>query len=162
MLTKIISGAQTGVDRAALDVAIDLGYETGGFCPRGRKCESGTIPDKYPMVETDSFDYRVRTHQNVLMADGTLILTDEGRLTGGTKLTFDLVLSLDKIRYAVFFRDFLLRDEWEVASDLAAIQARCWVAAHGVRVLNVAGPRESKCPGVYEKAAAFMRKVLAR
>jgi hypothetical protein len=72
--SKIISGGQTGVDRAALDAAIELGIPHGGHCPRGRRAEDGRIPDRYQLTETDSAQYRVRTERNVLDADATLIL----------------------------------------------------------------------------------------
>jgi hypothetical protein len=62
---KIVSGGQTGVDRAALDVALELELPCGGWCPKGRRAEDGRIPDRYPMEEASSPDYRVRTELNV-------------------------------------------------------------------------------------------------
>ena len=75
MVRQIISGGQTGVDRAALDVALDAGLPCGGWCPRGRRAEDGPIVAQYPLMETDSPDYQMRTRRNVEDADATLILT---------------------------------------------------------------------------------------
>ena len=86
MLDKIISGGQTGVDRAALDVALALGLAVGGGCPKGRRAEDGIIPDRYPLTETPEPNYEARTRRNVEDADGTLIL-NRGKLDGGTALT---------------------------------------------------------------------------
>src|SRR3954454_8651242 len=86
MFTKIVSGGQTGVDRAALDVALALGIPCGGWCPKGRKAEDGPIEDRYPLSETPSSDYRQRTLWNIRDSDATLILT-WGEPTGGTLLT---------------------------------------------------------------------------
>src|SRR5436305_1193025 len=82
----IFSGGQTGVDRAALDVALELGIPCSGWCPRGRRAEDGTIPPRYPLQETRSLAYPVRTRWNVRDSDGTLILT-RGRPDRGTALT---------------------------------------------------------------------------
>ena len=82
----IVSGGQTGVDRAALDVAMAMGIGHGGWCPAGRLSEDGTVPSRYELRETDSSDYPARTEQNVIDSDATLILY-EGRLKGGTLLT---------------------------------------------------------------------------
>ena len=74
---KIVSGGQTGVDRGALNAAIALGIEHGGWCPAGRVSEDGTIPSRYEMTETDSADYPTRTQQNVIDSDATLILYEQ-------------------------------------------------------------------------------------
>jgi len=150
MVEKIISGAQSGCDRAALDVALELGIPHGGYCPRGRLAEDGPIPDRYQLTELASPDYPARTRANVEAADYTLVLT-VGRLTGGTLLTVKLcgtrphaVIDLDR-------------------ADAATVaMVREALAACRVRVLNVAGPRESRCPGIHDKAAEFLRKVLAK
>lgn len=83
---RIVSGGQTGVDRAALDVAMQLSIEHGGWCPRGRLAEDGTIPSRYDLRETRSAKYHVRTERNVVDSDATLILYRKS-LTGGTLLT---------------------------------------------------------------------------
>jgi hypothetical protein len=94
-ITKIISGGQTGVDRAALDVAIELELPCGGWCPRGRLAEDGTVPDRYPLQETRSAEYAERTERNVIDSDGTLIIATRP-LTGGTALTVELAHRRDK------------------------------------------------------------------
>ena len=87
---KVISGGQTGADRGGLDAAIELGFEHGGWCPRGRRAEDGVIPPRYQLVETSSVDYRRRTRLNVKAADVTVIFIGTPQLTGGSKLTNDL------------------------------------------------------------------------
>src|SRR2546429_554237 len=94
-LSKIISGGQTGVDRAALDVALELGLPCGGWCPRGRRAEDGPIDSRYPLRETNALAYPVRTRWNVRDSDGTLILT-RGRPDRGTALTRDLAERMGK------------------------------------------------------------------
>ncbi len=145
---KIISGGQTGVDRAALDVAIELGIPCGGWCPKGHRAEDGRIPDYYPLEETSSAEYPQRTRMNVEDSDGTLILA-WGPPAGGTLLTVKLARKEGKPH---LFAD--LENGFEPA------RAREWIASHEIRVLNVAGPRESESPGMYEKTRAFLRKVL--
>src|SRR5436309_586670 len=89
MIRRILSGGQTGVDRAALDVALALGLPCDGWCPRGRKAEDGPLPDRYPLRETPTDAYAERTAWNVRDADGTLVLL-RGRPSGGTALTIEL------------------------------------------------------------------------
>jgi len=143
---RVISGGQTGVDRAALDVALELGVPCGGCCPKGRKAQNGRIYARYPLNETNSARYQVRTEKNLLGSDGTLVLT-EGRLTGATALTVKLAQEFKK-PYMV------------VDLDQGGNAVRAWMEAHKIRVLNVAGPRESKCPGIHDKAEGFLRRVL--
>src|SRR5690349_24175287 len=87
LLRKVISGGQTGVDRAGLDAAMKAGIPVGGYCPRGRLAEDGTIPEESPMIELESIEPYYRTEQNIIHSDGTLILNKGGLLTSGTKLT---------------------------------------------------------------------------
>ena len=145
MITKIISGGQTGVDRAALDLAADLGLEAGGWCPRGRRAEDGIIPDQYALKETTSRDYEQRTEWNVRDADATLILTT-GKPEGGTQLTIETAQRLDKPFYVV---DLL------APRNLQGLQY--WVEYEKIHVLNVAGPRESRVPGVKAMAMEFLK-----
>jgi hypothetical protein len=146
---RIISGGQTGVDRAALDVAMSLDIPHGGWCPRGRLAEDGCIPDRYQLRETQSADYAARTERNVLEADATLILC-RGRPGGGTELT----LRLSNLHG----RPCLVVD-----LDAAPLPAGAadWLRAHEVRVLNVAGPRESQSPGIAAQAAEYLRQLLS-
>jgi len=146
---KIISGGQTGVDRAALDAALKLGLPCGGWCPKGRRAEDGRIPDCYPLEETSSADYRVRTELNVTDSDGTLILT-WGPPMGGTALT----LNLARRTHKPFLVVDLIRGE-------SPAEVWVWARAKKILILNVAGPRESEAPGVYVQAFSFLHEVLA-
>jgi predicted Rossmann fold nucleotide-binding protein DprA/Smf involved in DNA uptake len=146
---RIISGGQTGVDRAALDVALELGIPCGGWCPRGRRAEDGPIPDRYPLDETPTDEYPERTERNVCASDGTLILT-RGKPDGGTALTARLANRHGKPLYVV---DLAGQKE-------SAAAVRAWLEENRVEVLNVAGPRESAHEGIYDEAIAFLRAVL--
>lgn len=145
-ILKVISGGQTGVDRAALDAALAAGIPIGGWCPRGRRAEDGTIPAIYPLRETPSRDYRERTRWNVRDSEGTLILT-RAEFRGGTALTWRQSRRLHR---PVFVGD--LRDE---ISDLVR-QIDHWAAVHHVRILNVAGPRASQQPLAHELVKALL------
>lgn len=149
-ITKIVSGGQTGVDRAALDVALALGIPCGGWCPKGRRAEDGAIPAHYPLTETTSKDYRVRTRRNVRDSDGTLILM-RGPLSGGTALTRRLAKEMRKPCFVV---DLTRRPR---VSDV-----RTWLASNNICTLNVAGPRESSQPGIHALARRFLRQVFGR
>ena len=142
-IEKVVSGGQTGVDRAALDAARSAGVPVGGWCPKGRWAEDGVIPPHYPLQETPLPDPSQRTAWNVRDSEATLILHPGGPLRGGTAQTERearqqgkpvLVLALD-------------RPVEQLVSDI-----RQWLEAHRVRVLNVAGPRESQAPGIYQRA----------
>jgi hypothetical protein len=146
---RIISGGQTGVDRAALDVAIELGLDHGGWCPAGRRAEDGPIDEVYRLTETDSPEYTARTEKNVIESDATLIVC-VGQPSGGTFLTRRLAQRHGKPLLVVSPRD-----------RTAARTARQWLIEHAVCVLNVAGPRESTSPGVGELARAFLARVLS-
>lgn len=146
---RILSGGQTGVDRAALDVALQRGLDCGGWCPRGRRAEDGVIPDRYPLRETPTQEYPQRTEWNVRDADATLILT-QGKPDGGTALTRRLARAHKKPCKVVDL------DKPAPAATIAA-----WLARLDVRTLNVAGPRESSKPGIADLAAVFLHAVLA-
>lgn len=145
---KIISGGQAGVDRAALDVAIVSGIPCGGWCPMARYAEDGRIGDRYPLTETPSGNTAQRTEWNVRDSDGTLVLT-RGEPSGGTALTIRFAIALGK--------PFLIVD---LAEPGEAGRVRQWIGESRIEVLNVAGPRESKCPGIHRDAFAFLRTVL--
>jgi hypothetical protein len=144
---KIVSGGQTGADRAALDWAIASGVEHGGWCPRGRKAEDGTIDRRYRLRETPSDRYSQRTEWNVRDSDGTVILSLGGALTGGSKRTAELAEQYGK--------PWLHVSRQSNGGD-AADRLRRFVAHTGIRVLNVAGPRASTEPHV----GAFVSEVL--
>lgn len=149
-LRRIVSGGQTGVDRAALDVAIELGIEHGGWCPCGRRAEDGTIPARYQLVELASPHYADRTERNVLDSDATLIL-HRGPIAGGTLLTLQLAQ-----RYGRQYFTVDLGGDTAVATD----RLREWLMRHQIVTLNVAGPRESQSPGIHATASCFLRAAL--
>lgn len=148
-LYKIVSGGQTGVDRAALDVALGLGMEVGGWCPQGRRALDGRLSDRYPLTETPSGDYAQRTEWNVRDSDATLIL-HRGALSGGSLYTAQMALN---------YRRPLLKVDLAVPADPGVVWT--WLAHQGVRVLNLAGPRESNAPGIYQQAKDFLILVLS-
>ncbi len=147
-IEKIVSGGQTGVDRAALDVALELRLPCGGWCPKFRRAEDGRIPEHYPLVEASTVNYVERTALNVRDSDGTLILAP-GPLTGGTALTLQ---KAKDYRRPVFVID--------LDSELDSAAVNEWIQNHSVRVLNVAGPRESQQPGIHDRAVDVLRQLL--
>ncbi len=148
-IEKIISGGQTGVDRAALDVALELGLPCGGWCPKGRRAEDGKIPDRYPLEETSSPEYPARTQLNVEDSDGTLILS-WGSPMGGTALTIKLARRLKKPYRLV-----------DLSRGEDPQKVREWCRKYQIRVLNVAGPREGEAPGIHHRASVFLREFLS-
>jgi hypothetical protein len=152
MLRKVVSGGQTGVDRAGLDAAVNAGFPIGGYCPKGRLAEDGTIPEKYPMTEMDSPESYYRTEKNVQDSDGTLIL-NKGELTEGTRLTHDFAIKYGKPSLIVQL------DAAEIVKPEHVIR---WLDAQYISILNVAGPRESKCQGgIYAEAFAYLERVFS-
>jgi len=149
LIFKVVSGGQSGVDRAALDAARSLGIPAGGWCPRGRIAEDGRIRRRYRLVETPSGNYPQRTEWNVRDSDATLIV-NRGRLDGGTLATARLALE----RHAKPL--FMI----ELGRRVQRPRFRAWLRRNRVRVLNVAGPRESKRPGIYAEAQALLTKLL--
>lgn len=147
-LLRIVSGGQSGVDRAALDAALALGIQAGGWCPRGRLAEDGRIPDRYPLKETPEAAYSQRTEWNVRDSDGTLVIC-RGTPIGGTALTLMLA--------ARWGRPSLTVDP-ECAPASPEIVG--WVVGNQITILNVAGPRESRQPGIYREARAFLEACL--
>ena len=148
---RIVSGGQTGADRAALDVAIAAGIPHGGWCPRGRLAEDGAIPARYALVETASPDPAVRTAQNVADADATLLVT-RGAPTGGSALTAEV---------ARRERRPLLHVDLARTGDAAAVAAvRRWLRARPGAVVNVAGPRESEAPGIGDDVRRLLAAAL--
>lgn len=144
----IVSGGQTGADRAALDWAIERGVAHGGWCPHGRRAEDGPIPSRYRLRETATEDYRERTERNVHDSDATVILSLAPELTGGSALTVEMA--------GVLGKPWLHLSEDGDGVNVAAAALRAFVARHGVRVLNVAGPRASGAPGIERFVAAVL------
>lgn len=151
MISKIISGGQTGADQAALDAAIKLGFPHGGSIPKGRLTEDGPLPEKYNLVEMSTEDYFARTEKNVLDSDGTLILS-HGELTGGSKLTEKLC---KRHRKPYLHIDLTSRPSGDVASDIHS-----WVLENGIETLNAAGARASKDSLIYERTFQVVEAVL--
>ncbi len=151
---KIVSGGQTGVDRAALDVALTLQIPHGGWCPKGRRAEDGRISRKYQLRESDARDYAVRTEQNVIDSDATLILFRE-KITGGTRLTQHLASKHQRPQMRIDLQQADSDQQMEIAKSSISQ----WLAKHNVRVLNIAGPRESSNPGIHQQTMDFLRAV---
>jgi hypothetical protein len=151
MIERIVSGGQTGADRAALDAALESGMACGGWCPRGRDAEDGPLPGRYPLQETAERAHHARTERNVIDSDGTLIV-NIGELGGGTALTRDYA---QKHR-----RPCLIVQLDEVQNPVEHVLS--WTGRNGIRVLNVAGPRGSKCPEIYGRALELLREVIRR
>jgi hypothetical protein len=151
MVKKIISGGQTGADRAGLDAAKILGITTGGYCPRGYLTEEGRDLKlkKYRLKETRTNKYETRTIKNVMASDGTVIFcrTDYmKRIIGeGTKLTFYTAKEKQK----------------PVIINPSKVKFLKWLKENEIGVLNVAGNRESQSPGIYEKTKLFLIKALS-
>lgn len=140
MIEKIISGGQTGADRAALDVAIKLGIPHGGWIPKGRITEEGPLPERYRMQEMPTESYSDRTEKNVIDSDGTLIIC-RGQPTGGSDYTREMALKHKK--------QLLHVDLNQTSSFDAASLISSWIKLYQVKTLNVAGPSASKDPNVY-------------
>ena len=150
MIKRIVSGGQTGVDRAALDVAIKLGIAHGGWIPRGRLTESGALPQKYQLKETSSSQYSVRTEKNVVDTDGTLIMT-HGPLIGGTEYTRKMAVKHS--------RPWLHMDLDRTAAFHAATTINNWIQQKKIEILNVAGPRASEDPAIYQDTLNILESV---
>ena len=141
MIQKIISGGQTGADRAALGFAIQHNIPHGGWIPKGRKAEDGTLPEKYHLQEMPTGQYSKRTEQNILDSDGTLIVS-HGLLTGGSVLTRE---------WAKQHRKPWIHIDLETTPyHEAARMIREWVGRNGIKVMNVAGARGRKDPMIYQ------------
>ncbi len=149
MFERVVSGGQTGVDRAALDVALELGIPCGGWCPRGREAEDGPIAARYPLTETPAAGYAQRTEWNVRDSDGTLVLT-RGEPTGGTAMTIAIAARLRKPCLVL---------DLAGPPDLSSVQG--WANANTIAVVNIAGPRESGSPGIYAQAVLCLRTTLS-
>ena len=144
-VNKVISGGQTGVDRAALDWAMKRGIRCGGWCPKGRLAEDGKIGLNYPLQETPSEEYNQRTEWNMLQSDASLIISPSP-LSGGTAYTHRICKLSDKPSY-------LASDE---VKDIDQAHFLAWLKKHRVSSLNVAGPRESTVPGITQKTIEIL------
>ena len=150
MLKKIVSGGQTGADRAALDAALKTDFPHGGYCPIGRKAEDGIIDLKYRLVETGK-DYRVRTEKNVEVSDGTVIFYSSS-ISGGTEHT---LLSCIKLK-----KPYKLIDINLAGKNSAAKALLHFITENNIETLNIAGPRLSNCPEIYRFVKAVIVQVI--
>ena len=151
--STIVSGGQTGVDRAALDAAILLGIEHGGWCPRGRLAEDGTIPAGYSLRETESGNFVQRTERNVLDSDGTLIFY-RGTLGGGTLLTANLSERHNRPLLRIDLNEYPPEKVDRIRDGVFQ-----WLQANRVSTLNVAGPRESQSPGIRQEVFELLTRM---
>ena len=151
MIRRIVSGGQTGADRAGLDAAMACGVPHGGWCPKGRRADDGVIPDTYQLTETNGTSYLARTERNVKQSDGTVIFT-LGELTGGSSRTADFARRHRKP--CIHVRLDTLTDEEAVAELLH------FVAEQGITCANIAGSSEVREPGIYKRVRAIVERGL--
>ena len=149
---RLISGGQTGADRAALDVALELGIDHGGWVPKGRAAEDGPLPNRYRVRETPSEDRAGRTERNVADSDATLLIS-HGPLTGGSELTRRFAVELGK--------PVLHVELSKLSAPEASDRIARWLGALGCRTLNVAGPRASEEAGIFAAASAVLRHAIS-
>jgi len=152
MLQKIVSGGQTGADRAALDFAIERNVPHGGWVPKGRKAEDGRIPDRYQLQELPTESYRERTERNVIDSDGILIIS-HGELIPGSGSAYTARMA------GKHSRPWLHLDMVKFTVHEGAQALREWVTEKGITVLNVAGPRESQDPKIYSVTRSVLEAV---
>ena len=155
-IAKIVSGGQTGVDRGAIEAALELGFPYGGLIPKGRRAEDGQVPLMFTaMEESTRKDYLYRTEWNVVHSDATLILNFGRELSGGTKRTEDFCKKHGKPCW--------VEDLASINETGRGLELLHWLEAEfGIKpvALNVAGPRESRSPGIQAAAKAFVARLL--
>lgn len=144
---RIISGGQTGVDRAALDFALKHKINCGGWCPKGRLAEDGLIPISYPLKETQTAGYDERTEKNILESDGTMVLIQD-KFDQGTSLTYNLCKKRKKPFWIQKLADHTNIEKFYL-----------WLINNKIETLNIAGPRESSSSGIYLNTLKFLEKV---
>ncbi|MCB2181322.1 MAG: putative molybdenum carrier protein [Desulfobulbaceae bacterium] len=151
MINKIVSGGQTGADQAALDVAINHNIPHGGWIPKERLTEDGALPAKYHLQEMDSDSYSKRTEQNVMDSDGTVIIS-HGHLTGGSALTMKFAEKHCKPNIHLNMEN--------MSFPYAARMLKTWISDNGIKILNVAGPRASGDPEIYDTVTRVLEAAL--
>lgn len=150
MIRKIVSGGQTGADQAALDAAIKLGIPHGGWIPKGRLTETGTLPDKYKLTEMPDTSYASRTEQNVIDSNGTVIIS-HGPLSEGSEFTRQMAVKHQ--------RPWLHIDLDQTPAFKSAALISSWIDKNNIEILNVAGPRASKDSQIYFAVAKLIESV---
>ena len=150
-LERIVSGGQTGADQAALDVAIALGVPHGGWVPKGRRTESGPLPEKYRLQEMPTDSYPKMTEQNILDSDGTLIIS-HGGLKEGSEYTRKMAAKHGK--------PCLHIDAGKHPVEAAVQKIRTWISGNDIEILNVAGAPASKDPQIYAETKRILKAVM--
>lgn len=151
-IAKIVSGGQTGADRAAFDFALENHIEIGGFVPKNRRAEDGRIAEKYQnLTETETEDPAERTELNVKASDATLILS-HGKLMGGSLLTKEFAEKYEK--------PFLHIDFSDLTVEQAVEKTREWLDSVDCENLNIAGPRASEDREIYDATKKFLNYLL--
>ena len=153
LLNTIISGGQTGVDRAALDIALKLKITCGGWCPKGRLAEDGIIEPRYPLKESFSIKAEIRTKLNVLDATGTLIFIKGDEMDKGTLLTIEMC--------KMYKKPYLVLNINDQKMDMLSI-FNTWITKFKIGILNIAGPRESSSPGIYTSSFNLLEFLFTR
>ena len=151
-IVKIISGGQTGADRAALDFAIKHNIPHGGWIPKRRLAEDGQLPNHYQLQEMPTEEYSKRTEKNVLDSDGTVIVS-HGHLTGGSALTQFFAEKHEKPCVHIDLSNLTMRE--------ASIIINNWIKWHKITTLNIAGPRGSKDPKIYKATLDLLEKAFS-
>lgn len=144
---KIISGGQTGVDRAALDFSLHNKIHCGGWCPQGRLAEDGIIHIRYPLIETQQSDVIFRTQKNIDEADGTLLIYNQN-MDKGTKQTLSYASDKNKPLYKI-----------DLSKSFNKLDLKNWLVSYNIKKLNIAGPRESYYNGIYQQSYNFLRQI---
>ena len=153
MVKTIISGGQTGADRAALDFAIEHGFAVAGYCPSGRRANDGPLDAKYPLQETKTAAYPPRTRKNVILAEATVIFNGLPEYSSGTHTA---------IKYAREHRKKYKVLHWFPDVEKDAAELKAWLKKYHPKALNVAGNGEEKCPGIYQHVFAVLMKALPK
>jgi hypothetical protein len=152
-IDKIISGGQTGADRAGLDFAIKNKIPHGGWIPKGRLTENGKLSAKYHLKEMSTSSYPARTQKNVIVADGTLIVS-KGSLSGGSALTREFAKRSGKPWLHINMKNMSRKD--------ASEKLISWLTKNRIKVLNVAGPRDSKDSGIYKTVLSLLQTSVSK
>ena len=148
LLEKIISGGQSGVDRAALDAAVNVGLKFGGYCPKNFDAEDGKIDSKYQLTETKSHRNEFRTIKNIKESDGTLIIYQSHPEKDGTLLTINMAKKMNKPYLEI------------QPNNKNYSKVHDWIRFNQIKTLNIAGSRESNCPGIYNATKKMLLIVL--